>query len=72
MRVPLADQIICVKRELGFRERVYKKRVEMHAMTQGEADRELTRMRAVLSTLEGLLEEKRAQLIKTWAAAKEE
>jgi len=69
MRVPLGDQIICVKRELGFRERVYARRVEMKVMTQQEADRELTRMKAVLATLEGLLREKRERLIESWVQA---
>jgi hypothetical protein len=62
MRVPLGDQIICVKRELGFRERVYAKRVEMKVMTTQEAQRELTRMKAVLGTLEELLERQRRRL----------
>ena len=58
MRITLADQIICVKREIAFRERVYEKRVEQKVMTKAEADRELSRMKAVLDTLQTLLKEK--------------
>lgn len=53
--VPLTDQIECVLRELGYRERVYARRVAEGKMTQKLADQELERMRAVLGTLQGLL-----------------
>jgi hypothetical protein len=49
--VPLADQIACIEREIGYRLRVYPRRVEDKKMTQQLADRELDRMRAVLATL---------------------
>jgi hypothetical protein len=70
MRVSLSDQIITIKRELEFRERVYPKRVEMHAMTRQEADREISRMKATLLTLQTLLNEKREALMKTWEEPK--
>lgn len=50
--VTIAEQVQCVKRELGYRERVYARRVADGKMTQKLADRELTAMRAVLETLE--------------------
>jgi hypothetical protein len=51
-QVSLDDQIACVKREIGFREHVYPRRIKASQMTQALADRELGRMRAVLHTLE--------------------
>jgi hypothetical protein len=47
----LDDQVECVIREIGYRERVYPRRVASGQMTQKLADRELERMRAVLETL---------------------
>ncbi len=52
--IPLPDQIDCVKREIGMRERVYPTWVQRRRMSQEQADRELSRMRAVLRTLEAL------------------
>lgn len=51
MSVPLADQIACVRREIGMRERVYKRWVSDQKMSQHKADTELEAMRAVLETL---------------------
>lgn len=50
----LRDQIACVERELGFRERVYPRWVESNKMKETAARIELQRMRAVLDTLKGL------------------
>ncbi len=47
----LDDQIASVEREIGYRERVYPRRVTAGQMTPALADRELSRMRAVLETL---------------------
>ena len=52
--IPLIDQIDCVKREIAMRERVYPNWVDRRRMSQEQAERELTRMRAVLQTLEAL------------------
>jgi hypothetical protein len=54
--VPLEEQIKCVEREIGFRERCYPRWVIEHKMTQRKMDDELRAMRAVLRTLKGLLE----------------
>jgi hypothetical protein len=54
MSVPLPEQIECVERELGMRQRVYDRRVADGKMTRALADRELARMTAVLATLQGL------------------
>lgn len=51
--VTLDDQIACVEREIRMRERVYPHQVNLGRMNQEYADRELARMRAVLSTLTG-------------------
>lgn len=50
----LDDQIASVEREIAQRLRVYPRQVAAERMTQAAADRELARMRAVLSTLQGL------------------
>lgn len=50
--VSIEQQIACVRREIGFREHVYARRVSDGKMTQKLADRELAAMRAVLATLE--------------------
>lgn len=54
MTPTLDDQIDCVKREIGMRERVYPKWVQLRRLSQEQADRELGRMRAVLKTLQDL------------------
>lgn len=54
MTPTLDDQIDCVKREIGMRERVYPKWVQLRRLSQEQADRELGRMRAVLNTLQNL------------------
>lgn len=50
--ISLAEQIQCVERELRYRERVYKRRIAEGKMTLRLAEREMTRMRAVLATLQ--------------------
>lgn len=54
--IPIEDQIDCVKREIGMRERVYPTWVDRRRMSKEQADRELGRMRAVLATLQRLQE----------------
>lgn len=54
--VTIEEQVECVERELGYRERVYARRVEAGKMSQQQATRELERMAAVLETLRGLAE----------------
>lgn len=51
--VTLKQQIECVEREIGFRERVYPRLIAAKKMTQPKADHELRAMRAVLNTLIG-------------------
>jgi hypothetical protein len=54
----LADQIACVKREIGKRRAAYWRFVankhSRNHMTQAKADREIATMEAVLQTLEEL------------------
>jgi hypothetical protein len=54
--VSLDDQIRAVRREIGFRERVYPGWVVRGRMTQVAADRHLLEMRAVELTLSELLD----------------
>lgn len=54
VEISLEDQIACVFRELRMRESVYARQVENRKMSRDLADRELSRMRAVLKTLDGL------------------
>lgn len=46
------DQIACAERELGYRRHVYPRRVAAKQMTQDLADREMSRMEAILATLQ--------------------
>ena len=50
----IEDQIACVKREIGMREKVYPRWIEQKRMTQAKADKEIETMKAVLVTLETL------------------
>lgn len=50
--IPLADQVACVKREIGQRRRVYARLVETGRMKQAKADTEIAAMEAVLVTVE--------------------
>jgi len=52
MSPSLDEQIECVERELKLREGVYQRLVWQRRMTSSCAIRELTRMRAVLETLQ--------------------
>ncbi len=52
--VSLADQIVCVEREIGFRERMYPRWIREAKITQKVADLELVRLRAVLATLQAV------------------
>ncbi len=52
--IPLSDQIAEVERELGFRRRVYDRRVAEGRMTRAAADLHLRRMEAVQETLRAL------------------
>lgn len=54
MTVSLDDQIACVRREIGLRERVYPKWVAAGKMKADAADQEIARMRAVIETLESV------------------
>ena len=63
MAVSLTEQITCVRREIGFRERVYARRVAEGKMKQDQADRELAAMQAVLETLRKLFNEQNPELL---------
>lgn len=50
--IPIEDQIKEVKREIGMRESVYKRRVTGGQMPEAEMTKKIALMRAVLATLE--------------------
>ena len=52
--VTLQDQIDCVTREIGFREKLYPRWVSQNKLTQKTADLEIARMKAVRETLVNL------------------
>lgn len=52
--VPLGDQVACARREQALRKNVYPQFVAKGRMDQEEADRELARMSAIITTLEWL------------------
>jgi hypothetical protein len=54
MTVPIDEQVKCVEREIGMRERVYGRWVSDKRMTQKKADQEIEAMRAVLETLRNI------------------
>lgn len=56
MSVTYADQLACVVREIGMRERCYPQWVLDGKMGKAKADAELERMRAVAETLRPLAE----------------
>jgi hypothetical protein len=63
MKIPLAEQIKCVERELALRRSAYPKWVAIQRMTQTTADRELAAMAAVLETLKALKVEREPSLL---------
>lgn len=54
MAVSLSDQITCIEREIGMRERVYPAWIDKKKMTPDKAASEIEGMRAVLKTLKSL------------------
>lgn len=52
--VTLHEQVVCVRREIELRERVYPRFVASNKMKQENADREINRMKAVYATLREL------------------
>ena len=54
IHVSLDEQLACVEREIKMRERVYPGLVENGKMSRPQADLEITKMRAVLTTLRSL------------------
>ena len=56
-QVSLRRQLECVVREIGMRERVYRRKVASGDMLQSKADDELGAMRAVADTLRSLIAE---------------
>jgi hypothetical protein len=52
--ISLEDQIKCVQREIGMRERVYPRWVANGKMSPQKADHELEAMQAVLATLQSM------------------
>jgi hypothetical protein len=51
-KISIDDQIKCVQREIGMRERVYPGWVEKGKMRPEKADYEITAMKAVLGSLQ--------------------
>ena len=51
-KIPIADQIKCVTREIKMRKIVYPRKVKADMMEQSEAEREIKQMEAVLETLQ--------------------
>jgi hypothetical protein len=54
MTVSLDDQVACVRRELGLRQRLYPRWVADGKMTADQAAKEINAMKAVLDTVAGL------------------
>jgi hypothetical protein len=56
MKVTLADQVQCARREIQMRRRVYPKRIAAGKMQVFVADRETAGMQAIAKTLQWLLD----------------
>lgn len=52
--ITLDEQIECVRREIGMRNRVYPRWVTIGRITQAHADHQIASMTAALATLEAL------------------
>lgn len=50
------EKLACIKRELGFRRRVYEHRVQQGKMDQAKADTEIWLMEAIRRDYEGSTE----------------
>ena len=46
------EKLACVQRELGYRKRVYERRVDLRKMRREDADRELWLMQAIVADYE--------------------
>lgn len=57
MTVSLDEQIVCVKREIGLRERLYPRWIKSGMMKLDQANYQIAEMKAVLETLEKLRRE---------------
>lgn len=51
----LAEQLVCIDREIAMRQRVYPRWIEQGRMSTDKAAREISTMQAVRNTLEGLI-----------------
>jgi hypothetical protein len=58
----LDEQIAELRREAGFRPRVYSRFVADGRMTQAQCDERIGRLQAAIATLEGLRDEQRAKV----------
>ena len=54
------DKLICVKRELGLRQRAYPRWVANGTMRQAASDKEIALMKAIIEDYEKLAEAERA------------
>ena len=54
--ISIEDQVIAVKREIGYREFLYPKWVASGKMTQQKADYQIAVMKSVLKTLNDIKE----------------
>lgn len=51
MTITLAEKIACIRREIGMRQRVYPRWIELERITKVKADHEIACMQAVLEDL---------------------
>lgn len=61
--ISLPEQIVAVRREIGYRERAYPRWCAEGKMKQEQADHQLAAMRAVLATLLELDRERNPELL---------
>jgi hypothetical protein len=61
--ISLTEQITCLRREIGYRERVYPRWCSQGKMKQDKADYEVAAMKAALATLVRLYDEQNPELL---------
>jgi hypothetical protein len=61
MKIPLEEQLLCAKRELGMRRRVYGRMVREGRMAEHAAEREIGCMEAICKTLQYLIDQEGEQ-----------
>ncbi len=61
--ISLPEQITAIRREIGYRERVYPRWIEQGKMKPQDAEYQIAAMKAALETLRKLFDEQNPELL---------